>query len=333
MRWKGKINFEERPEHVGNKILSEISGEFNALSEKTSAADDDLLIIEDSENSFTKAKMKLSTLNDVVSGGAGTGDVTAASTLGDNNVIRGDGGGKGIQDSLWLITDSGILSAGFSHDDYILDVHNTRTTGPSGGRGFRIMAGEVAGDIVFHIADADDTFQIMEMEADQGHIVIGETFENTVNLRGVAYGVDIQHAGVASDFNTQSGRYRIGGQLMMMGTYYQDAASEGESSTTAGTYQQKLRLTTPSLPSGEYRISWSFEMDGQGDNADAQVELNDTTQIGFNFYDSSINGYIQVSGFYYDTLSGVNTIDIDYRDLQAAACLIRRARLEIWRVS
>ena len=37
---------------------------------------------------------------------AGTGDVTAAANLADNSLIRGDGGGKGVQDSGILIDDS-----------------------------------------------------------------------------------------------------------------------------------------------------------------------------------------------------------------------------------
>jgi hypothetical protein len=41
---------------------------------------------------------------------AGTGDVTAAAALGDNRVIRGDGGAKGVQTSLVSIDDSGNTS-------------------------------------------------------------------------------------------------------------------------------------------------------------------------------------------------------------------------------
>jgi hypothetical protein len=45
-------------------------------------------------------------------GGAGTGggDVTAATTLTDNVVIRGDGGAKGVQDSVVTLTDSGVMA-------------------------------------------------------------------------------------------------------------------------------------------------------------------------------------------------------------------------------
>jgi len=115
---------------------------------------------------------------------------------------------------------------------------------------------------------------------------------------------------------------------------YQQATSEGESSTTSETYQLKLRLTTSSLPSGTYIIQWNYEIDGNGDHAESRVELNDTTELGFNRYDSSLNGYISVSGFALRSLSGVNTIDIDYRTVSSPDDVdIRRARLALWRVS
>lgn len=41
---------------------------------------------------------------------SGTGDVTAASNLTDNAVVRGDGGAKGVQTSTMLITDAGEMT-------------------------------------------------------------------------------------------------------------------------------------------------------------------------------------------------------------------------------
>jgi len=35
----------------------------------------------------------------------------------------------------------------------------------------------------------------------------------------------------------------------------------------------------------------------------------------------------------YQTISGVNTIDIDWRQQRGSTAYIRRARLELWRVS
>ena len=148
--------------------------------------------------------------------------------------------------------------------------------------------------------------------------VSGETPIEDYHLATKTY-VDTQVAGVSG-----------GGGVF--GSEFQEESSEGESSTTSSSYQQKLRLTTGSLPSGVYRIGWYAEIDGQTDPMDMQVELNDTDQIGFNDYDSSLSDYINCSGFYIDTLSGVNTVDIDWRE-GGGEGLIRRARLEIWRIS
>jgi len=96
-----------------------------------------------------------------------------------------------------------------SANGYILDVHNSLATG--GGRGLRIRAGETLGDISFHIANHNNTFQIMEMETDIGYITMGKTYAQTLIDNGVVYGLDIEHTTGAVDFNTQHGIYRIGG--------------------------------------------------------------------------------------------------------------------------
>lgn len=142
-------------------------------------------------------------------GPAGPGDVSSASTIADNAVVRGDGGVKDVQGSTWTISDDGLLAGLDSRTGYLFTVHNTLNTG--GGNGFMVCAGEVLGDIAFHIADEDDTFQIMEMEADQGHITLGKTYSQTLTDNGVVYGIDNQHSGVSTDFNTQNGTYRVGG--------------------------------------------------------------------------------------------------------------------------
>lgn len=43
-----------------------------------------------------------------------SGDVTSASTITDNSIVRGDGGSKGIQQSGWTLSDTGQMTAGGS---------------------------------------------------------------------------------------------------------------------------------------------------------------------------------------------------------------------------
>ena len=63
MKWKGKINFELRPQLNGsNLLLTEGTGEINALTEKTAPVSADIVLIEDSEASNAKKKVKLSNL-------------------------------------------------------------------------------------------------------------------------------------------------------------------------------------------------------------------------------------------------------------------------------
>ncbi len=123
----------------------------------------------------------------------------------------------------------------------------------------------------------------------------------------------------------------------VFGNNFQQANNDAESSTTSSTFQQKLRMTTPSLPSGTYRIGYSVE--GRCNSTSValaiQVQINDTTTIAEALVESQdVANYDQYNGFYYYTGSGVLNIDIDYRSSSGGTTsFTRRARLEIWRVS
>jgi hypothetical protein len=117
---------------------------------------------------------------------------------------------------------------------------------------------------------------------------------------------------------------------------YDHGASDGESTTSSSTFQQKLRLTTASLAAGDYRIGFSCELTNGSkvNQSEYQVQVDDTTTIALarNPNLGNNNDYIAVSGFVVVTLtSGVHNIDIDYRAVGNTA-KIRRARLEIYAV-
>jgi hypothetical protein len=123
----------------------------------------------------------------------------------------------------------------------------------------------------------------------------------------------------------------------VFGQNFQSASSEAESSTTATTYQQKLRLNTPDLPDGTYRIGWFYEYRSNTVTRQfyGRVQINDTltTSLIISEPKDAIN-YISESGMYYYVGSGITTIDLDYRiSDNADLAFIRRARLEIWRVA
>ena len=121
---------------------------------------------------------------------------------------------------------------------------------------------------------------------------------------------------------------------LYFGTQFEAESDETESSTTSGTYQQKLRLTTPSLAIGDkYVFFWYFEVRAnlQNKNTEARVQVDDTTTIVESEREG--NEWFPVAGFYIATIAvaGAHTVDIDYRKVDGTA-YIRRARLIGWRV-
>ena len=124
----------------------------------------------------------------------------------------------------------------------------------------------------------------------------------------------------------------------IFGSEYQYAESESQSSTTSGSYQQKLRLTTSNLPAGDYRIAWAAEVDTTDSDMNVRIQLDDSTIInefeyGVDADDGGDPEWSALGSFKTLTLSGVHTIDIDYNDDGGGTAYIRKARIEIWRVS
>jgi len=128
--------------------------------------------------------------------------------------------------------------------------------------------------------------------------------------------------------------------LPVFGTKFHEASSDTESSTTSTTYQQKLRLTTTDLPSSaKYRIAWYYEWQHTDYRNDfrARVQINDSTTIMEHRQepqDSGTDQWHSCSGFAYTTESGILNIDLDYNSSSSSdTSSIRRAKLELWRVS
>jgi len=114
------------------------------------------------------------------------------------------------------------------------------------------------------------------------------------------------------------------------------AESENESGSSSSSFVQKVRLSVSDLAAGVYRIGWSFEYSGGSNNKDTayRVQIDDTTTICE--HEPRINKrdeWRSAAGFKYASLSsGNHYIDLDYRKVDTSAH-IRRARLEIWRIS
>ena len=125
----------------------------------------------------------------------------------------------------------------------------------------------------------------------------------------------------------------------VFGTEFQSNESDGTSSTFSDEFQQKLRLTTSSLPVGNYYISWSYEIrnTANDDMHESRVREDDTTTLaeeaGAHKAPLGIDAWRPNAGFKVLTgISGVKTFDIEYRAPETTV-EIRRARLALWRIS
>lgn len=174
--------------------------------------------------------------------GAGSGDVTAASNLQDNSIIRGDGGGKGVQDSGVIISDSDGISGVTTLDitgsqaGHLLTIRNNtssgefiRCFGPTGNAAFEINQG---GGVNGILRLFDDGASSIEMESSIGSSYI--------------------------DLGDPNGEFRIGGVDVIM-----------PSGGTAGQVLEKVDGTS-------YNTQWATPTGGSG-NSDMVITTVDLT--------------------------------------------------------
>lgn len=219
--------------------------------------------------------------------------------------------------------------------DYLtLQTKYTESDGP-------ITSLDTNGDVIFQVIKLDGVTGAAGLDGSDGAdgapgsgttLIVKDEGTNVTNTPHSAFnfvgpGVTVTDAGAGVADIT----------ISVYGSEFQEASSDTESSTTSSTFQQKLRMTTSSLPSGTYRIAWYYEwrLTITTNDFKAQVQINDTITLMEHQQepqDSGDDQYNNHSGFYYSTGSGVLNIDIDYSS-GAGTAYIRRARLEIWRVS
>ncbi len=113
--------------------------------------------------------------------------------------------------------------------------------------------------------------------------------------------------------------------------------SEGDSTTTSGTFQEKLTLTTPNLASGNYVLFWQAELEHESDtDMEVQLQQNDTTVLGLLGAESSVSDSPELAGAIrcFTGISGVQDFDIDFRVSSGAGTItIKRARMVFWRTN
>jgi hypothetical protein len=123
----------------------------------------------------------------------------------------------------------------------------------------------------------------------------------------------------------------------IFGTEYNYAESEGVSSRSTLSYDEKVSLTTGVIPAGDYLIEWSCEVANSSKDkmVGVRVQIDDTTTIA-EVMKPKVDGnneYVSMGGLKVITLTNAShDIDMDYEPLSDTAS-IRRARIVLWRVS
>lgn len=154
-------------------------------------------------------------------------------------------------------------------------------------------------------------------------------------------GLSITNALVTASDTVLSAIGKLQGQInsFVFGKNYEYFSSEGNSTTTSRSYQTKLTGNTSSLVAGQrYRISWYMEHINLGSTSDiSDVRmLVDGTEVGLDIYEQEDSSEIRsFSGFYEFTAPSSISIPLvlQYRQIDGGTCFVRRARIEIWRVS
>ena len=126
----------------------------------------------------------------------------------------------------------------------------------------------------------------------------------------------------------------------VFGTQAQDATQDTPASTTGTAWTQFMRLTTPVIPAGRYRIGWymNWRHASTANDFRARVEVDDTTTVmdaQEEPQDPGTNQRRPRGGFAYINLTNAaHTIDLDFATSSAGtASTMNNAKLEIWRVS
>lgn len=126
---------------------------------------------------------------------------------------------------------------------------------------------------------------------------------------------------------------------MAFGDFSTFAESLGQSTNDTLAFVQKVRLTTPVVDAGDYRIGWNFTWGNESAADDTIVEIDqDEGTILYRMQaepkDSGTDQQYPGAGFAQVTLTaGVHTFDMDFATSDAGEeARIAQARLEFWRV-
>jgi hypothetical protein len=182
-----------------------------------------------------------------------------------------------------------------------------------------------------HKSGGSDAIKLDELAA--------PTDVTTLDASVSAHGLLPKLGGGTSNYLRADGTWATpSGSGGVFGSNPQQAASDGISTTTSSTFQDKTTLTTGAL-TGTYRVAFSCEIMIGAANARYQCRLYNSTDATELCFDeqrpSAVSMYTTVSGFVYVTFAGAaKTFKIQFASQNNITTVtIRRARIEFWRVS
>jgi len=124
---------------------------------------------------------------------------------------------------------------------------------------------------------------------------------------------------------------------IVFGTRRADAESLGLSTTGSTTLQEKLKLTTATIPAGDYMIFWSFSLgnDTKSKSTTAQVQVDDTNTLSACVISDNTEddySFMQSGHAIVPLTAGVHEVDIDFaQGGEGETATIQDARLTMWR--
>lgn len=225
------------------------------------------------------------------------------------------------------VGDHGALT-GLGDDDHTQYLNETRHDALPADNPHSVTAAQVGASATGHThTHASTTGQTANDHHNELHTVAShsDTTATGAELNTLTDGSNADalhaHAGGGSDF----------------GTYQQYEESDWESSTTSTSSQTKVTLTTPSLPSGDYRIAFCYEWKGSdtGDKVIVDVVIDGSEFNETKCEPESNSAWVSEAGFKkFSNISGVKVFKIRYKNEKSGdTARIRRARLEFWRMS
>lgn len=125
---------------------------------------------------------------------------------------------------------------------------------------------------------------------------------------------------------------------ILFGKRYQNVLVAAETSTTSNSvFSTKATITTPDLPSGNYRLSWSFKWRASAANRGIRyrIQNNSVTNLEAIEFAASASAKPNAAGTtIFENLSGVNNITLGFNiGVGSGTVYMSNVVFEFWRIS